>query len=258
MNVKFQCAIAIVACCFCRGALAAVPLQFYTEVSPPGNYLDANGELVGSSVDMVDALNRLTGYEVDYHVVPWTRGLDIVSNTANTALFSTSKTKNRQAMFHWIGPLLQVQWVLYKHRDAAITINSLAEAKNLRAIGANKNDAKSDYLLDQGFTNLDLSEDIMVKMRRLFAGKTDLILSSNLGIYEYARLAKVDPTQLVPAWQLKQVDIYLAFSLGTDQKIISAYQQAYRKLRASSEFYQINERWFGTTVAQSLESLPIP
>lgn len=227
-------------------------LNFYTEVSPPGNYLNESGILVGSSVEMIEELNRLAGYRVKSHVVPWTRAINTVLNTPDTALYSTSRTTEREDQFHWIGPLLRVKWVLYKHRRSSLKIATLEEAKKLGSIAATRNDAKANYLLSLGFNNLDLSEDNFGRIRKLYANHNDVILTTNLGIQRLAELALLDPKELEPAFEIKSNSLYLAFSKQTDPQIIEAYQQAFEQLSRSLVYYEILVKWYGEKPAQDI------
>lgn len=227
-------------------ALAAKPtLNFYTEISPPGNYLDESGILVGSSVEMIEELNRIASYRVKSHVYPWTRAYQKVLKTPNSAIFSISRTPEREDSFHWVGPLLRVKWVLYKHRESNISISNLEEAKQLTSIAATRNDAKADYLLSLGFKNLDLSEDNIGRMRKLYANHNDVILTSNLGVERLAELALQDPKQLEVALEVKASDIYLAFNKQTEQQIVDEYAQAFEALQGSPIYYEILVKWYG-------------
>ncbi|AXT31805.1 amino acid ABC transporter substrate-binding protein [Pseudoalteromonas tunicata] len=243
----------VLSLCFSCVTFAQKPsLNFYTEISPPGNYLDESGILVGSSVEMIEELNRLAGYRVKTKVMPWTRAFNTVLKTPNTALFSTSRTSEREQQFHWIGPLLRVKWVLYKHYSSALKINSLEDAKQIHSIAATRNDAKANYLLSLGFNNLDLSEDNVARMRKLYANHNDVILTTNLGVQRLAELAFLDPNELEPALEIKANDIYLAFTKDTDTEIIEAYQKAYRQLFQSAVYYEIIVKWYGEKPAQEI------
>ncbi|MBE0364692.1 polar amino acid transport system substrate-binding protein [Pseudoalteromonas ulvae UL12] len=220
-------------------------LNFYTEISPPGNYLDESGILVGSSVEMIEELNRIASYRVKSHVFPWTRAYQKVLKRPNSAIFSISRTPQREDLFHWVGPLLRVKWVLYKHRDSQIEIANLDDAKQLTSIAATRNDAKADYLLSLGFKNLDLSEDNIGRMRKLYANHNDVILTSNLGVERLAELALQDPEHLEIALEVKSSDIYLAFNKETDQQIIDDYKRAFEVLQKSPIYYEILVKWYG-------------
>ena len=53
-------------------------INIYTENSPPANYLNKDGELVGSVVDIVKEIQKRIGDNNPIKVIPWARGATTV------------------------------------------------------------------------------------------------------------------------------------------------------------------------------------
>ncbi len=79
----------------------AGPLSFITEAYPPYNFSDDN-ILRGIAVDLLVIASQQTPQPVQrsqIHLMPWARGYRTVLNTADTVLFSTTRTAERETLF---------------------------------------------------------------------------------------------------------------------------------------------------------------
>ncbi|EPR41607.1 ABC-type transporter, periplasmic subunit family 3 [Desulfovibrio sp. X2] len=224
-------------------AVLATDLTIYTENSPPANF-EQDGHLTGSSTEMVLEMLKRSGLTAEITVAPWPRGYRLTQQEPDTALFSTTRTPEREDLFQWIGPLLRITWDFFTLRDSNLTITSLDDAREVGRIGANREDAKCQFLLQKGFRNVDPADDIAATMRKLEAGRLDMIISSNLAISDYARLAGVAADSLKPIYQIRQADLYLALSPGTRPDIVKRLRQAYAAMRKDGTFKAIYARWY--------------
>lgn len=87
----------------------AQPLTLITEDYPPLNFV-TNGQLKGPSVEIVERIRAKLGLKQEIQeikVYPWARGYRFLQTKANTELFSTARTKQREALFKWVGPVAQ-------------------------------------------------------------------------------------------------------------------------------------------------------
>jgi ABC-type amino acid transport substrate-binding protein len=75
-----------------------------TENFPPYQMKTVNG-IEGLSVDILISLNNHLGIETKIDFYPWARAYKIALNTPTTLIFSITRTKARDNLFHWIGML---------------------------------------------------------------------------------------------------------------------------------------------------------
>lgn len=112
------------------GQVLAQDLIIYAEDSPFIKSLH-NGELTGQSVATVKEIQRRVQDKSNIEVVPWNRGYQFALTKANTALFPTTRTPEREKLFQWVGPLFVDEWVWVARKKDRIKISSLEDAKKV-------------------------------------------------------------------------------------------------------------------------------
>jgi polar amino acid transport system substrate-binding protein len=83
-------------------------IEYYTENFPPYNFQQGN-QAAGFNADLIVEMFKALNSKktaVDIHVVPWARGYSLAkSSDLKVALFSTTRTKAREKLFKWVGPI---------------------------------------------------------------------------------------------------------------------------------------------------------
>jgi len=221
---------------------SAQQVTVITEESPPFNFI-REGRITGSSTEVVrEILNRL-GQPADIQVLPWARGYQMLQTRPRVALFSTTRTPEREGQFHWVGPLFTVHFNFYARRDADLAIESLADAKNVGAIATYKDDVKEQLLLNRGFTNLDSSKSPVSNLKKLLAGRVDLWLFDNLGMPDVARQAGIDPIELKRVLAFQSYQSYVAISKQTPPAVVRQWRDAFASMVQDGTFQAISRRW---------------
>lgn len=82
----------------------AAEMTLITEDAAPFNYTE-DGKLTGVTTGVVREIARRLGIDCDIEVLAWTRGYQRLRSEPNVALFTTVRTPEREALFHWVGPL---------------------------------------------------------------------------------------------------------------------------------------------------------
>jgi len=199
-------------------------LTIYCEYpSPKKTQVDSKGSLIYAQVW---ELMRRAGIKKPIQTVSWKRGYTEATTHSDIGLFPTTRTPEREELFHWVGPIIQVVWSFYAHADSNLAINSLDDARAVKAIGIYAHDSKGQWLKAQGFTNLETVMENMTNLRKLYDGRIDLMTGSANVTDQWPVRLGVDPEKLVKAYTFKTVDLYLALSLGTDPETVKALQSA--------------------------------
>lgn len=82
--------------------------KIMTENYPPFNMENKDGKLVGIGVEVFTEMLKRVGSsqtKEDFELMPWSRAYNIVQTKKNSVLFTTSRTKEREELFKWVGPL---------------------------------------------------------------------------------------------------------------------------------------------------------
>lgn len=228
------------------GGVAAIPLTVVTEEFPPYNYA-VGDKLEGYATEVVQAALQRSKIAYSIHSYPWARAFQMASSQPDVLIYSIVRTPERERQFYWIAPLAPRNVYLYKlasRRD--IRVKTLADLRPYR-IAANRGDAVEDQL-----RQLDLTADLgpldETSLRKLLAGRVDLMVSSELvlkGICEQAKVscAQLERTMIMPGMG----DYYVAASLGTPSATVRALRAEFGKLR-NSDFLQRTAEKYGVSI----------
>ena len=217
-------------------------LTILTEDLPPLNFLK-DDRLVGPSVDIVEELKKRVGSQAPIQVYPWARAYQIALEDENVVLFSTTFTEERKDKFKWVGPLATKRDILVAKREARIRIATLDDAQKVGSIGTLRGDTKERYLLDHGFTNLESVSDEKMNAQKIMIGRIDLWVYKIPGLRTVCELAGVDYTELVEVYDLRKIDLSIAFSKKTSDSIVGKWQKAFDEMSKDGTIIKIKKKW---------------
>lgn len=212
-----------------------------TEDSGPGNRIE-NGKPAGYNVEVVREILRRVNHVDNIQVFPWARGYVMLQNEPNVALFSTTRTPEREHLFQWVGPTNINNWVLYKKKGNKLRITTLADAKKVGAIGVLRDDAKQKFLQDQGFTNVDPVNLGMQNAQKLLGGRIDLWFTANLGFVAETEKAGIDMKEFEPVLVLRRNYLYVALSKETPDVTVRKWQAALDTMKRDGTYKAILSR----------------
>jgi polar amino acid transport system substrate-binding protein len=208
-------------------------MRIITEDNPPYNFPDERGNITGQSTEIVRSLMSKMGSDVSIELMPWSRGYEIVQNQPDTMIYSTGRMPFREQMFKWVGPIGFADEWFYAKRGSDIKISSLDDAKKVKSIAVYRDDSNQLYLIEKGFTNLDVSENDVQCVKKLMEGKVDLWLGPSGGFPFLAYQAGVNPAEIEPVSYVRRADWYLAFNRRTADATIGAWQMALDEMKKS-------------------------
>ena len=221
MNLKYLLA-ALLFCSFCVHVTAA-ELRLYTEDYRPFSYLE-NGKPSGMAVAVVEELIRRTGELARIELVPWTRGYHQVRHQADTALFSTVRTAQREAEFRWVGPIARGYTRFYTRKDAGLRVTSLDDVRQLGTLAVPKQWYSYELLREQELDNLYGVPTPQDMLRMFRHGRVKLLLANNLTLDGMLAEQGMNAGQLQAQFDLMPNDSYIAFSLQTDAARVARWQ----------------------------------
>jgi polar amino acid transport system substrate-binding protein len=224
------------------GAGAPFLLKLYTEESPPSSFKD-NDRISGLSTEVVREILKRIGQPDTISMVPWARGYKMAQTDANTALFSTTRLPQREALFAWVGPLYRQRWGFYRRNGADIHIADIDAAKQVDRIGTYHQDAKMQYLESMGFENLVPTNTNTANVRHLVRGNVDLWVSSDFNMPHLAKTAGVSPGQLELAYTIDTVGNYIAFSTATSSHVVRLWQAVLDEMKSDGSYLQICRKY---------------
>jgi len=244
---------------WCPGVLLAQPaVRVMTEELPPFNF-EQNGVVVGTSAQVIRSLFQRVNCTMergDIQMYPWARAYHELQHQPHTALFSMARTRKREELFQWVGPIGLVTIGVIAKKERNIEITTVADFNRYR-IGTLRDSAPEQLLIKAGVAvetlfRLTFPE---LNIKKLQADRIDLF-SFNVDTAKYMMLnLGLDPEAYETVYALKQADLYLALHKDTDPMLVTALQTALEQMKQPgnngvSEFERI------TGTFQSLQSFP--
>ena len=223
----------------CSAAFAA-PLEVLTEDYPPFNMQGDGNQISGLSTEIVEELFKRAGVEYKITLLPWKRAYEQTQSTANTALYSTTRTPEREALFKWVGPLVSNNWVFCAKPDSTLSITSLEQAKQY-SVGGYNGDAAAEYLAAQGFAKLQLASNDRANAKKLDAGRIELWATGEyLGPY-LANLEKAPAPKAV--FTFRETQMSLAFNKDTPDELIDKLNATLEAMRKDGVIDALNAKY---------------
>ncbi|MCP3926814.1 MAG: amino acid ABC transporter substrate-binding protein [Desulfobacterales bacterium] len=201
-------------------------LVYMTEDYAPANYLE-NGKLKGYSVEILKLIWKKMGYpEQKINVFPWARSYSYVMKQKNHVLFSMARTKDRENLFKWVGPICTSRQVLIALADKKIKLSKIEDVKKYNT-GAIIKDVAGMIVKKSGFAKkLQSVSRLSQNIQKLELGRIDLIAYSEQGLYEYLKLNRIDTKKYETVFVLQEIGLYYTFHKATPDSLINSFQKA--------------------------------
>lgn len=219
-------------------------LSIYTETSGDAQMVDANGKLTGSVVELFEELQKRVGNHTKIEVVPWARSYKALQENPDTILFSVTRTPEREKLFKWVGPVLRAKWYLYAKKGSGIKIKKLEDAKKVARIGTYKDDAREQFLKQNGFSNLESVPNNETNFKKLVLGRVDLVVLTNVGAKITAKNAGHTMDAVEAVYEIKSTDLYIAFSSATADDTVKKWRNALDEMKKDGSFKKIYQKWY--------------
>lgn len=228
-------------------ACAEEPIRVVTEELPPYS-MTVNGKLGGMATELVQAVLDEIGEKSSIQSMPWARAYDTALNGRNVLIYSIARTPAREALFHWIEPIVTGHWYLYS-TNPNLHLRNLDEARQYQ-VATVKDDVGEQYLLSQGFEigkNLQSSNRYDLNYEKLRMGRVDLWIVNKLNADYIIRQHGQAPEQtLYPVLDLANLggaELSMAFSRNTSPATLARFRQGLQAVRESGRLEAIRTKW---------------
>lgn len=241
--MKFKYLLAVALSVFCALSFAQ-ELTILSEEDPPCTLLGSDNKPTGYGVELVTEIQRRLGGKVSpVQIQPWARVYATVQKKPNVVAFTMSRTKEREQMFHWVGPVLEDDWVLVTRKADNIKVSSIEDMRKLRSIGVIHKYAWTSYLTAQKFSNLDIVTDRRQNPKKLHAGHIQAFVGWKYAWKNDTEAAGIDPRDFEANYAFETIQLYIAFSKKTDPAIVDAWQKVLKDMKQDGSFLKIMKKW---------------
>lgn len=219
-------------------------MQIYTESYPPLTYMNSHGEITGFGTDVVKEIMSRNNLFVPIRLSSWANGYQLALNNPNFCLFTMDKTDIRKDLFQWVGPIGKNTTWFYTLAENNISINSLSSAKTLEKIGVVSSWFSTQYLQEQGFTNLVFDGDPSVLTQKLINEEIDAFVCTDITFPEILKELGYNYSIVKPSYSMMSSDFYIAFSVNTPTLQIKNWQNALNEMINDGTYKAIKGKWF--------------
>ena len=239
-NKKLVLAMLLSVVC-ARPDAAPVPPRLYitTENSAPASMRDGDA-VIGSATDKVRELMARAGIGYVIELLPWKRAYTMAQQRKDACVYSTTRTPEREALFKWVGPTDEGDWVLLGRADRNLQLHSLEDARGLR-IGTYNGDARDEYLRARGFL-VDPAPNDLINPRKLLLNRIDLWAASlrrGSEVLEQHGWAQ----QIVPLLTFNRVKLYLACNPGVPDALVERMNAAFETMARDGTLKRIDRKY---------------
>lgn len=223
----------------------AQPIKVVTELLPPYQVIDSNGNLSGFSTKIVTALFQLTGDKHDIQAMPWPRAYSIALKERNVMIYSLAWSQARQRQFHWIGTLQTEHGYLWGLKsEFAQPFTTIDQAREYW-ITTSQNSNPHGFLQRNGFTKINVVSNPEQNVSMLFRNRTQLAIGTEIPFRYMAKRNGFDFADARKMFKVDDisVDLKLAFGPNTDKRLIEKYRKAFDELEASGTLVRLRQQW---------------
>jgi polar amino acid transport system substrate-binding protein len=219
----------------------AEQIKIVTEDFAPYNYIE-NNQLIGIHTSLIKEILSKTQTEAKFHVYPWARAYNMALQEKNTLIYSIARSKSREKLFQWVGPITPVTTCLFALKSRVdIDFNELESAKKYTTV-TQMEGRTAHVLMDKGFKKKSLMRATSIEnaLKVLLNGRSDLLGYPELPIYHLIKQLGMEPHNVVKKTHcFTDAEMYMAFSLNTSIEIVELFQQALSELINAGEYKNI-------------------
>ena len=218
-----------------------------TEDWEPYNF-QKNGVVKGISVDMLVLMLKRAGSTQgrnDINICPWARAYKYIQEEPNTILFTTTRTRKREKMFKWVGPIIETEFLIYALKTRSIKINSFEDLRKYK-IGTLRGDVTEDLLIKNAgmkISDFDPVATNIQNIKKLSLGRIDLIVHSKETTITTCRDAGLNPDEFESVFTLDRKSLYYAFHKETPDSVITIFQTAFDEIKKEGKLSEILRKY---------------
>lgn len=219
--------------------LRAWSIDLVTEDDPPHN-MKQDGRIVGDATEKLEEAFKRINAGSHIEVMPWSRAYQAAQNTANTCVFSTARTPERESQFQWVGPIAAVDWTLYARKDNAGKIAKIDDVRK-DTIGGYTQDVISVWLTSHGYHVDTAPSDDGNPQRLLHNHFNYWATSRSRASFLIAKQGLGD--SIVPVLSFGHTDLYLACNPGVSKDLVQKLNDTLKQMATDGTTAAIEKRY---------------
>ncbi|QDG77203.1 ABC transporter substrate-binding protein [Labrenzia sp. PHM005] len=222
--MKFATGLIALAAVTVMSPAMAADINLTTEEYKPFNYTDGD-KIVGFGADQVFEVMNRAGLSYDVEMAQWSRAIGLAEKKADYCVFTASHTAERDPKFVWVEPLNVDRTLLMKKSGSDVNPSTIEDAKAF-TVGTQSQDYTESLLKDQGFPKIDAAKNMETTLKKLDAGRIDLVAVSEA----FYNSLKKDGKDVDIAVVLSETVLSMACNPGTNAGNVKKMQDALKSM----------------------------
>ncbi|UZP69192.1 transporter substrate-binding domain-containing protein [Desulfovibrio mangrovi] len=239
--------------------LSMLPVQaemlVLTTIEPPTNYVQ-DGEIVGTSVDVVREILRRMNVDAEIEVKPWARVLNIAQTTPNVMLFTCGRTQERvDCGFHFIGPVVSRKHAVYKKKESRITVTSLEDIKQQGLVVGGVHDDWRSLMFESKGLRVDIAPTHAQCVEKMFGDRFPLLIGSDIEVPEWLEQTGRPADSLEVAFVFMEAPSFIMLSKHTSPALVHQVREVFRAMQ-QTDFFEMTAAKYTEILKYKLEYSP--
>ncbi|MBF0595721.1 MAG: transporter substrate-binding domain-containing protein [Candidatus Omnitrophica bacterium] len=203
-----------------------------------------DGGAKGIAVDIVSAVYKAEGIDVEFQPMNYDRGMALVKDGSAVGCFDTSRTKELEQDYLWHDePMFAATSMFYASADSTGNVNSVNDLAG-KTLGLTQGYSYGDKIdLNKGIDK-EYSKSDEVILKKLVAKRVDYVI-----VFEKVADSLVTKLNLQgkirPAGKSETTMIYVSFSKTHPQgkKYCDLFSEGFRKIKADGTYQKLMDQW---------------
>ncbi|MYM68171.1 transporter substrate-binding domain-containing protein [Pseudoduganella sp. FT55W] len=223
-------------------ATHAAPLKIYGMESKPISFLNGSRP-DGFAVELARAIQDRLGQRDPINIVPWARANTVAVAEPGVMLLAIGRTVERERRMHFVGPIFYTRVTAFAAKGKpAEWQKQNVDLRQLRA-GARRGSLFVALPRAQGYKVQDETNTSETAAKMLMNHRFDLWFDGEELYADALRLAGYREADVEIVFRLDLIEVHFAFSNGTPDATIKAWDNALREMKRDGSFGKIYRKW---------------
>ncbi|NYE58734.1 transporter substrate-binding domain-containing protein [Carboxydothermus ferrireducens] len=210
---------------------------------PPLCYLDGNDNPAGFDVDLIVAVARKAGIDIEIKLLPWAEARKMVEDGKADVLLGVNYTRTRAKLYDFTESYLENRQVIFVRSDNYV-VKSFDDLRNLK-VGVQRADVALDFIGDYPDITLEYFENQQQALKALGQNEVDAVIGNYYtGLYWLQKLNLENKIKVVGI-PLSITRYGLGVKKGQNQELLKKLNGAIVKLKTTGELDSLKTKWFG-------------
>jgi len=218
-------------------------LQVITEDYPPISFRNRDNQIVGMAVEVVQEIMLRLKMKQQIKMWPWARAYLKTKEGPNFVLFSASRTKEREPLFHWVGSIFTMRTSFYIKKGSGIKISNLDDARKIKSIGICREAFDEQFLKKEGFTNLEATKQNSLNMKKLMKGRISALTATNITMKAILKESGVSINDVEEQYTFLTTLNYIVFSRQISNEVVNAWRQTLKDIKDEGLLSKLQKNW---------------